>query len=114
MASKNYIDNDRFEICIRLYLEGDESVSEELFGMFNILIENVMGAFGFDVDKEDAIQECFLLIIKVLKNFNPDNGSAFNFFTTVILNNLKLIYSKHKKYAEKIKNYEELKSSQRN
>ena len=109
--SKHYIDNDRFEECIRQYLSGDKDVEEELFAMFQLLIENVMGTFGFDVDKEDAIQDCFVLILKVMVNFNPDNGSAFNFFTTVIVNNLKLIYTKNKKYAEKIKNYEAIISS---
>ena len=68
-----------------------------------------MTAFNFSVEADDAKQECFLLILKTLQNFNPKQGSAFNYFTTVILNNLKLIYTKNKKYLEKIKNYEELK-----
>ena len=106
--SKHYIDNTRFEECIRAYLTGNTSVEGELFSMFHLLIENIMGGFGFDVDREDAVQECFLLILKVMSNFNPDNGSAFNFFTTVIVNNLKLIYTKNKKYADKLDNYKEL------
>lgn len=105
---KHYIDNTRFEECIRTYLSGDKAVEEELFDMFDLLVDNIMGGFGFDVDRDDAKQECFLLILKVLHNFNPENGSAFNFFTTVIVNQLKLTYTKNKKYAEKIKNYEEL------
>jgi len=111
--SKHYIDNDRFEDLIRSFLVGDSSVEVELFGMFKLLIENVMGTFGFDVDREDAAQDCFVLILKVMPNFNPDNGSAFNFFTTVIVNNLKLIYTKNKKYAEKLKAYEDLVASRR-
>lgn len=109
--SKHYIDNQRFEECIRTYLNGDTSVEEELFSMFDLLVDNIMGTFGFDVDREDAKQECFVLILKVMQNFNPENGSAFNFFTTVIVNNLKLIYTKNKKYAEKLKAYEDLLTS---
>lgn len=112
--SKHYIDNDRFETLIRLYLAGDDQYEEELFSMFQLLIENIMSSFGFDVDREDAMQDCFVLILKVMENFNPENGSAFNFFTTVIVNNLKLIYTKNKKYAEKLKNYEALLHSRRN
>jgi len=54
------------------------------------------------VDSDDAKQECFLLVIKKLRNFDPDHGSAFNYFTTVILNNLRLVYTKKKKYDKKI------------
>ena len=107
--SKNYIDNKRFEELIVLYLDKPRVYEEELFSLFDLLISNVMTAFNFSVEADDAKQECFLLILKTLQNFNPNQGSAFNYFTTVILNNLKLIYTKNKKYLEKIKNYEELK-----
>ena len=73
--------------------------------MFDILITNILTSFNFKVDMEDAKQDCYVLILKTLKNFNPENGSAFNYFTTVIVNNLKLIYSKNKKYTEKINDY---------
>ena len=59
---------------------------------------------------DDARQECFVLAFKVLKNFDPEHGSAFNYFTTVIVNNLKLMYTKNKKYQEKIKKYQDLRT----
>lgn len=65
-------------------------------------------SFNFNVDFDDAKQECFLLSFKTLKNFNPDNGAAFNYFTTVIVNNLKLIFTKNKKYRQKIQKYQEV------
>ena len=61
----------------------------------------------FKVDFDDAKQECFMLSIKVLKNFTREKGSAFNYFTTVIVNNLKLIYTKNKKYQEKMQQYKD-------
>ena len=82
----HYIDNKRFEEIIPLYLNNREDY------------------------EDDAKQECFLLILKTLKNFQSSKGSAFNYFTTVIVNNLKLLYTKNKKYENKILQYRELKS----
>lgn len=109
---KNYIDNERFEELIVLYVNNPRKYEDELFSLFDLLISNVMNAFHFSIESDDAKQECFLLILKTLQNFNPKQGSAFNYFTTIILNNLKLLYTKNKKYLEKIKNYEELKGKQ--
>ena len=88
----------------------DRTNEDELFGMFDMLIDRLMMSFKFNVDFEEAKQECFLLILKVLKNFNKESGQAFNYFTTVILNNLRLLYSKRKKYNEKMEIYKSLKS----
>ena len=109
MSGKHYIDNEKFETLIRLYKQSPEEHEEALFGLFDILITNIIKGFSFKVDEEDAKQECFLLILKTLKNFNPDMGNAFNYFTTIILNNLKLLYTKNKKYTAKIEAYIDLK-----
>jgi hypothetical protein len=108
--SKYYLDNKRFEELIVLYLKYDKKkrkkgpnpYEDELMALFDILIGTILESFKFDVDLDDAKQECFLLIIKKLKNFDPNHGSAFNYFTTVILNNLRLVYTKRKKYDKKI------------
>tara|TARA_R110002020_G_C16296617_1_gene772845 strand:+ start:997 stop:1338 length:342 start_codon:yes stop_codon:yes gene_type:complete len=109
MSGKHYIDNEKFETLIRLYKQSPEEHEEALFELFDILITNIIKGFSFKVDEEDAKQECFLLILKTLKNFNPDMGNAFNYFTTIILNNLKLLYTKNKKYTAKIEAYIDLK-----
>jgi DNA-directed RNA polymerase specialized sigma24 family protein len=100
-----YIDNKRFEELIQEFKAGDRSNENELFEMFDTLVSRLMLSFKFNVDYEEAKQECFLLILKVLYNFNRESGQAFNYFTTVILNNLRLIYSKNKKYNEKLESY---------
>tara|TARA_R100000152_G_C6777555_1_gene207507 strand:- start:2089 stop:2433 length:345 start_codon:yes stop_codon:yes gene_type:complete len=105
----HYIDNKRFEELIKAYQESPAESEDELFAMFDILIGNIINSFSFKLDFDDAKQECFLIILKTLKNFNKENGSAFNYFTTIILNNLKLLYTKDKKYTEKINNYIDLK-----
>ena len=77
--------------------------------MFDVLISNIITGFSFNLEEDDAKQECFVLILKTLKNFNPEMGNAFNYFTTIILNTLKLLYTKNKKYSEKLDAYTELK-----
>ncbi len=106
MVKKNhYIDNKKFEELIVAYQKDPDQYGDELFRLFDLLITNVMDSFSFAVDKDDAKQECFVLILKTLKNFDSTKGSAFNFFTTIIVNNLKLIYTKNKKYIEKLNAY---------
>ncbi len=100
-----YIDNKKFETLIQEFKSGNKAIENELFEMFDTLISRLMLSFKFNVDHEEAKQECFLLILKVLKNFNKDSGQAFNYFTTVILNNLRLLYSKNKRYNEKLESY---------
>lgn len=103
MKSKNYINNKKFEEVIKKYLSrgGKKKYEAELVTMMESLITNIINGFNFHIDKEDAKQECFLLILKTLKKFKADKGSAFNYFTTIIVNNLKLLYTKNKKLTEK-------------
>ena len=101
----HYIDNDRFEEIILSYQKEPEKYEEELVSLFDVLIQNIIESFKFKVDPDDAKQECFTLVLKTVRNFKPRKGSAFNYFTTVIINNLKLLYTREKKYAKKIENY---------
>ena len=104
-----YIDNERFEEIILLYKEDPETHQDQLVSLFDVLIQNIIDGFNFKVDPDDAKQECFALVLKTVKNFKPKKGSAFNYFTTVIINNLKLLYTREKKYNKKIENYMDLK-----
>ena len=109
MSQKHYIDNNKFESLIKLYKRNPKEHEDELFAMFDVRISNIITGFSFNLEEDDAKQECFVLILKTLKNFNPEMGNAFNYFTTIILNNLKLLYTKNKKYSEKLDAYTELK-----
>jgi len=102
----HYIDNAEFETVIKGYLKDPKEYESRLIELLDLLITNILMSFKFNVDFDDAKQDCFLLAIKTLKNFNPDNGAAFNYFTTVIVNNLKLIFTKNKKYRQKIQKYQ--------
>jgi|TARA_Y100000310_G_scaffold120174_1_gene118897 DNA-directed RNA polymerase specialized sigma24 family protein len=104
----HYLDNTRFEEVIKGYMKTPDEYEDELVSLLDILITNILMSFKFKVDFDDAKQECFMLVFKTLKNFKPTSGSAFNYFTTVIVNNLKLIYTKNKKYQKKLQDYREL------
>ena len=104
-----YIDNEKFEEIILLYKEDPETYQDQLVSLFDVLIQNIIDGFNFKVDPDDAKQECFALVLKTVRNFKPKKGSAFNYFTTVIINNLKLLYTREKKYNKKIENYMDLK-----
>jgi DNA-directed RNA polymerase specialized sigma24 family protein len=101
----NYLDNKRFEELIFLYLDDPRLHEDELMALFDTLISTIIDSFNFKVDRDDAKQECFVLVLRTLKNFTRDRGSAFNYFTTVIINNLRLVYTKNRKYLEKINKY---------
>ena len=110
--ANHYLDNKKFETTIRDYLDGSSCLENELVEMFDLLITNVINSFNFRVDTDDAKQDCFTLILRTVKNFKPRKGTAFNYFTTSIMNNLRLIYTKKKKYTEKIIRYMEAKTGQ--
>jgi DNA-directed RNA polymerase specialized sigma subunit len=105
--ANHYIDNEEFERIILSYKEDPQNHEEELVSLFDLLITNIIESFRFKVDPDDAKQECFTLVLKTVKNFKPRKGSAFNYFTTIIVNNLKLMYTKEKRYQQKIDNYME-------
>jgi|TARA_R110002124_G_scaffold204087_4_gene370545 DNA-directed RNA polymerase specialized sigma subunit len=107
--SNNYIDNKRFEEIILLYQQDPETYENDLVSLFDLLITNIIESFRFKVDPDDAKQECFALVLKTVKNFKPRKGTAFNYFTTIVVNNLKLMYTRNKKYNQKIENYIERK-----
>ena len=100
-----YINNEEFERLILLYQQDPKSHEDELVSLFDLLITNIIESFKFKVDPDDAKQDCFALVLKTIKNFKPRKGTAFNYFTTIIVNNLKLIYTKEKKYKNKIDSY---------
>ena len=106
---QQYINNEEFEELILSYKAEPEKFEGKLVEMFELLIDNIIASFKFQVDDADAKQECFTLVLRTVKNFKPKKGTAFNYFTTVILNQLKLQYTKEKRYREKIDAYIDMK-----
>lgn len=105
----HYINNEEFEKLILSYQEDPKTYEDELVSLFDLLITNIIESFKFKLDPDDAKQDCFTLVLKTIKNFKPKKGTAFNYFTTIIVNNLKLLYTRDKKYRIKMEKYTELK-----
>jgi len=102
----SYLNNERFEKVIAGYKTHPSIWEEELIENFDLLIKNIFDGFKFQgVEFDDVRQDCFLLVFVKIKNFSPNKGTAFNFFTTVILNNIRLMYSKEKRQKEKVQAY---------
>jgi DNA-directed RNA polymerase specialized sigma subunit len=101
----HYINNEEFENIILSYQQDPKTHEDALVSLFDLLISNIIDSFRFKVDPDDAKQECFALVLKTVKNFKPRKGTAFNYFTTIIVNNMKLLYTREKKYNQKIENY---------
>ena len=87
----HYIDNKKFEEIILLYQEDPKTHEEDLVSLFDLLITNIIDSFKFKVDPDDAKQECFALVLKTVKNFKPRKGTAFNYFTTIVINNILFV-----------------------
>ena len=66
---KHYIDNKRFEEVLLLYKKDPKKYEEELVYLFDVIIINFVESFKFKVDPDDAKQECFTLVFKILRNF---------------------------------------------
>jgi len=102
----SYLNNERFEKVIAGYKSHPSIWEDELIDNFDLLIKNIFDGFKFQgVEFDDVRQDCFLLIFSKIINFSPEKGTAFNFFTTVILNNIRLMYSKEKRQKEKVQAY---------
>jgi DNA-directed RNA polymerase specialized sigma subunit len=111
---KHYINNKRFEELVLNYKTDRPKYELELVETLDLLITNILMSFRFKVDHDDAKQECFVLCLRVLENFSSEKGSAFNYFTTVIINNLKLMFTKNKKYNQKLAEYRKMHGEENN
>lgn len=102
--SNHYLDNTRLEELIELYQEDPDKHGNELCEMLDLLIINIYKTWKFTIDIDDAKQDCFIAVFNAIQrgNFKSSKSTAFNYFTSVISNELKTQYKKNKRYYEKI------------
>lgn len=68
---------------------------------FYVLGYRIVKSFKFrNVDDDDALQEAVIICFKRIDHFDPVRGKAFNFFTTLIVNQLKGLYRRNKSHSE--------------
>lgn len=77
--------------------------------LFYPLAEEVVNYFGkvSSHERDDAIQECVLIAFEKLHRFDPEKCKAKNFFTTLMLSILRMIYRKTANYVELKSKYQE-------
>lgn len=105
MSSKHYLNNDEFEQCIIAYKREPKKHEEEIVYFIDLLILNIYKTYKFQIDYDDARQECFIVALRAIRNFNPTKGSAFNYFTTLVFNTFRSQYKKEDKYTTKLNEY---------
>lgn len=102
-----YLDNKEFERCIVAYREQPDNKERQnaLAVQFYLLATNIVKGFKFArVEPEDAIQDCVMLCFAKIHRFDPSKGKAFNFCTTMIMNQCKQEYrSAQRRDENKIK-----------
>jgi len=105
--SNHYLNNDEFEDLIDKYREDPDKYGDDLANMLDTLIVVIYKTWKFTIDLDDAKQDCFIAVFNTIKkgNFKKSKSSAFNYFTSVISNELKTRYKKNKRYYEKIDEY---------
>lgn len=79
-------------------------VTDRLWEMFFILSTNYAGylvASKFTkIDPDETIQECTMCCMRGIMKFKPDRGTAFNYFTQAIYNQILAVDAKHFRYRK--------------
>lgn len=104
----DYIKNSIFEKTIAEFQEAKDNgdaerckeLEEELTKLFYLLADNILRAFKFHIDRDDALQEGVMICFEKLDRFKPERGKAFNYYTTCTLNHYRQLYRTAKNYNE--------------
>lgn len=88
-----YIDAKRFEELIALHKKKSKKKNDdELVGMFYLLATRIIKKWRFKCDREELIQCSVIVCWNKIEKFDASRGGAFNFFTTIILNEMRHLY----------------------
>jgi hypothetical protein len=76
------------------------SIRDILTGQFLLLCTRLVERYcaNIVIDHDDSIQDCAMICLKRIDNFQPAKGKAFNFFTTCIIHHLRQLYRTHQSY----------------
>ena len=102
-STTNYIDNDEFEELIRMHrASGSDDVLQRIIcDFFYVLAYHIIVSAHFNmIDEEDAMQDAVMACFRKMQKFDPERGKAFNFFTTVIFNQMRGMFKTSKSYYQ--------------
>jgi len=92
----NYINNKEFEKLVQhCQLERDDKeANEELCRVFYVLADNILKRYNFNFTQKDDVdgirQDMVLQAFDKLELFDRQRGTAFNWFTTIMLNKIRM------------------------
>lgn len=108
---KKYQKPENWEALEKIYHEVQEefeSLQNELAISFYLLTENIVRYRKFNlIDPDDAIQEGVMICFEKLDKFDTSKGKAFNYLTTVLINQLRQLYRSAHNYNQLKENYSE-------
>jgi DNA-directed RNA polymerase sigma subunit (sigma70/sigma32) len=85
-----------------------EDAKNHMGRAFVILAQNIVDYAQFNLlEKEDATQEGILVCFEKVDRFEPQKGKAFNYFTTVLLNQLRQNHRSLRNYNELKRRYQQ-------
>ena len=108
-----WVNRENFHKLI-VYHQYDFPLSNKLATAFQTLTEILLDSYRhksilLKYHREDIIQECVLICYEKLKRFDPDKGKAFNYFSTIIISQLRQwnYVAKRNQYPELRKKYQQ-------
>ena len=100
---------------LRADIESHKSlVGTTLSGMFYLIADNLIASQKFAyIDRDNALQDSVMLCLQKVSHFQAKKGACFNFFTSIIFNQLRQNYRTNKSYISlKLKAIEHLHNTQ--
>lgn len=58
------------------------------------LATEIAHGFNFRIDRDDGIQASVMMMLRRLKQFNPERGTLFNFLTQICVNELRAMWNR--------------------
>jgi len=104
LAIRNPISQDKLLIhqsCLAAANKEWRDSQDELTAMYYKLVTNIVGYSKFKlIDPQDSIQDTVMLLLDKTIKFDVSKGKAFNYLSTVVLNNLRQLFRSAKHFVE--------------
>lgn len=108
---ENTLTNDYFEKLVIAYKKcKNEQITSELCNAFIELIEKILTLWNKSLKAnygEEVIQDILFTCFDKVSNYDPEKRRAFNYFTTIIMCQLRQCYRRNRDYNKLKEKYTE-------
>ena len=106
MSNTLYLEEGEVEKAVNLYRDYPSTAHGKALGhIFQILAQTCIKYAKLPKQAKMTEKNCVYACFDKVNNFNPSKGKAFNYFTTIILNQMRREYRAWKSIVEKKKKY---------